>query len=120
MSHRESGYVVKKIEAITTAVDATTSGGVTIISVNCTGCTDFAVFNSGSVNVFVAASPNGVFFQPSVSIYRVAQNGGAGAPTSAVEALSASTIAIFSGYYQAVRVVANSGSGVYRAGLVCY
>jgi hypothetical protein len=117
---RQAGdvYVVgESLIANTTAVDATTSGGVTIISVNTSGAREFAVTNSGSVNIFVQASYNGVFFIPSVAMARVAGNGGAGSQSSTVECVSASTMCYFTGPYAAVRVVANSGSGVYRAAL---
>lgn len=95
------------------SADATTSGGVTIISVDTTGANQFAVTNRGSINVYVIGSFDGTTFLASTNVYR--QIGGG--TYSAVEAISASTIATFEGPYRAVRVIANSGSGVYRVNL---
>ena len=119
MSHRVAGDVkIAELRDITqTSAQVTTSGGVTLLSVNTSGASEFAITNFGSINVFVTGSFDGTFFQPSVAVVRAGANGGAGAMTSAVEAISASTAAIFNGPYAVVRVVANSGSGVYRAHL---
>lgn len=92
------------------SADATTSGGVAFLSANTDGAYNFGVTNFGSINVFVEASFNGTFFQPSVALILVKDG-------VSVNALSASTIATFNGPYKAVRIVANSGSGVYRAAL---
>lgn len=117
---RDAGnvYLVGEDRRVTHAsANATTSGGEVIISVNTTGCESFAITNFGSINIYVMGSFDNSFFQPSVAVYRVGQNGGAGALTSGVECVSASTAATFNGPYQIVRVLANSGSGVYRASL---
>lgn len=108
-------YVVNGPYGPTTgaSVDTTTSGGVTLISVDTSGANQFAVTNRGSINVYVIGSFDGTSFLASTNVYR--QIGGG--VYSAVEAISASTMATFEGPFRAVRVIANSGSGVYRVGL---
>ena len=109
-----AGSVETRARAITVAsADVTTSGGVVLLSVNTTGGQQFAITNRGSINIFIQGSYDAVYFQPSVNVYR--QVGGGA--YSAVECISASTIATFEGMFNVVRVVANSGSGVYRADL---
>ncbi len=117
MGTRTAGDVYIRGDYNVTAADATTSGGATILSVNTSGAYDFAVTNSGSINIYITGSFNGTFFGASVGVVRTAGAGGAAALTSTVECVSASTIATFRGPYAVIRVVANSGSGVYRAAL---
>ena len=114
MGTRNAGdvYVVNPLTTKASAV-ATTSGGVTIISVNTTGGNQFFVNNYGSINVYVLGAIDGENFQASINVYRL--NGGGA--YSAVEAVSGSTVAMFEGPYQIVKVVANSGSGIYRVNL---
>lgn len=116
MSNRNIGDVFysKPVPAIASAT-ATTSGGVVILSVNTSGASEFAVSNPGSINIYIEGSFNGSFFQTSIASRR--QTGVAGAPTSTVDCVSASTVTLFDGLYVAVRLVANSGSGVYQAAL---
>lgn len=95
------------------SAQTTTSGGVVLISVNTSGASEFTITNFGSINVYVVGSFDGTSFLASTNVYR--QMGGGA--VSAVEAISASTFAKFNGPFVAVRVVANSGSGVYRANL---
>lgn len=92
---------------------ATTSGGVAILSVSCPGASEFVVANVGSINIYIQGSFDGSFFYPSINCYRLI-GGGA---FSAVECVSASTVAIFNAPLRVVQVVANSGSGIYRAHL---
>lgn len=118
MTSRVAGdvYVLNGVNgnsSLASATDVTTSGGVTLISVNTTGCNQFAVTNRGSINVYVLGSFDGEFFAGSTNVYR--QIGGGA--YSAVECVSASTMASFEGPFKVVKVVANSGSGVYRATL---
>ena len=110
-------YVRGNQQIAKASAQATTSGGVTIISVDTTGASEFTITNFGSINIYVTGSFDSEFAQASIGVQRVGQAGGAGALTSLVECISASTAAVFNGPYQIVRVVANSGSGVYRANL---
>lgn len=113
MSTRNVGLVetmIRNDPAIASA-DATTSGGVIILSVNCTGAQDFTLVNRGSVKIYVNGSFDGSLFITSVAVADVATN------TSANE-VSASAAGRFTGPYQVIRVLANSGSGVYRPTLI--
>ena len=114
MGTRNAGEVyIRGIEATVYTTAATTSGGVAILSVSCPGASEFVVANVGSINIYIQGSFDGTFFYPSVNCYR--QIGGGA--YSAVECISASTVATFNGPFRVVQVMANSGSGIYRAHL---
>lgn len=111
MTHRLAGDVgIGQRLTNVASVDATTSATVVILSVNTTGCESFGITNFGSINVYVEGSYNGIFFHPSVAVFKMVDN-------ASINSISASTAAYFSGPFQVVRVVAQSASGVYRAAL---
>ena len=113
MSTRNLGLVETILPPQTTiaSVAATTSGGVAIVSVNTTGAQYFTLVNFGSTPIYVDASFDGSFYNGSVAMIRVTD-------AASVNSIAASAAAQFSGPYQAVRIYANSGSGVYRAQLI--
>ncbi len=111
MSQRNAGDVnIAQRVVQSTAVDTASSAGVVLISVNTTGCEAFSIINSGSVNIYIEGSYNGIFFHPSVGVFKMVDN-------ASVNSISASTACYFNGPFQTVRVVAQSASGVYRAHL---
>ena len=93
------------------SADATTSATVVIGSVNAGNYQYFGVVNRGSINVYVEGSYDGAFFHPSVAVTKMVDN-------VSINTVSASTAARFDGPFTAIRLVAASASGVYRATLV--
>ncbi len=112
MATRNAGevYVRQPLEILVSA-DATTSATVVIASVNVSGYQYFGIVNRGSVNVYVEGSYDGAFFQPSIAVTKMVDN-------VSINSISASTAAKFDGPFAAIRLVAQSASGVYRATLV--
>jgi hypothetical protein len=102
-------FVRPNLETIVSA-DATTSATVVIASVNTSGYTNFGITNRGSVNIYIEGSYGGAFFHPSVAVIKMVDG-------VSINSISASTAAKFDGPFTAIRIVAQSASGVYRATL---
>ncbi len=110
MGIRHEQHIRQPLEVIS-SVDATTSATVVIASLNCAGYESFGIVNRGSVNIYIEGSYDGALFLPSVAVTKMVDN-------VSINTVSASTAARFEGPYVAIRVVAASASGVYRATLV--
>jgi len=93
------------------SADVTTSGGVILLSVDTTGAQSFTLVNRGSISVYINGSFAAGLFVGSVALTNPADKG------SANVAISSAT-GQFDGAYQVIRVIANSGSGVYRPTLI--
>jgi hypothetical protein len=101
---------IRQALEVLVSADATTSATVVIASVNAAGYGSFGITNRGSVNIYIEGSYDGSFFHPSVAVIKMVDG-------VSINSISASTAAKFEGPFMAIRVVAQSASGVYRATL---
>jgi hypothetical protein len=100
----------RQLLEVLVSADATTSATVVIASINAVPYQSFGITNRGSVNIYIEGSYDGAFFHPSIAVTKMVDN-------VSINSISASTAARFEGPFMAIRVVAQSASGVYRATL---